>query len=267
MIANAQTVLALLPPAVRNRVEALVSETRRLLGDHLVAIIVYGSSVRGGLTPRSDVDLLIVLRDDGPDLLRLLHEPLALGRVSARIDCRILRADEIPKAADVFPVLYDDVRGCHAVLLGDNPFADLVIHDEHRRLRVEQELRDARIRLRRLVVDSAFDDEALHDGLVRMLKAVRAPLASLLHLHKHEDGPARKDDLITVLDVLGQRYKLDTQALTTPGAASSAATTRTATQNLQAVESARQSSRFGSGNGSTRLAAPSAWGSRSRTAC
>jgi len=234
MIANAQTVLALLPPTVRNRVEALVTETQRLLGDDLVAIIVYGSSVRGGITLRSDVDLLIVLRHDGPDLLRLLHEPLALGRVSARIDCRILRADEIPQAADVFPVLYDDIRGCHAVLFGHNPFKDLVIHDEHRRLRVEQELRDARIRLRRLVVDAAYDDEALHDGLLRMLKAVRAPLASLLHLLKHDVGAVRKDDLITVLDILGQRYRHENDALTTPGAASSAATTRTATQ-LQAL--------------------------------
>lgn len=234
MIQNAQTVLALLPPAVRNRVEALVRDTSRLLGDDLVAIIVYGSSVRGGLTPRSDVDLLIVVRDDGPELLRLLHEPLALGRVSARIDSRILRADEIPKAADVFPVLYDDIRGCHAVLFGHDPFKDLVIHDEHRRLRVEQELRDARIRLRRLVVDAAFDDEALHDGLVRMLKAVRAPLASLLHLLKHDGGALRKDDLVTVLDILGQRYRQENDALTTPGAASSTATTKTALQ-MQAL--------------------------------
>ena len=219
--ANAQTVLALLPAVVRRRVEELVNAVTQALDGHLVSVVVYGSAVRGGFTHHSDVDLLIIVDDDDPALLRKLSDPLATGHASARIDCRILTLAEIPRAADVFPVLYDDVRACHAVLFGSDPFADLVIHDEHRRLRVEQELRDMRMRLRRLLVDTAFDDVRLGMGVNHKLKQVRAPLASLLKLH----GVVTPDDLVTVLDIIGKRLKVDTIPLTQKAATSLPAAT------------------------------------------
>ena len=221
MIANPQTVLALLPAAVRHRLEELIGAVSTALDPHLLSVIVYGSAVRGGFTLHSDVDLLLIVDDDDPLLLRRLHDPLATGRAAARIDCRILRVAEIPRAADVFPVLYDDVRACHAVLFGSDPFKDLVIHDEHRRLRVEQELRDVRIRLRRLLTDTAFDDVRLGLGVDHKLKQIRAPLWSLLKLH----GVQTADDLITVLDVIGKRLKVDTIALTQKASSSLPAAT------------------------------------------
>lgn len=222
MIANPQTVLALLPAASRKRLEELVTALQSTLGPKLSAVLVYGSAVRGGLTPKSDVDVLIVLTHDDTATLRSLCDPLGIARAAARIDCRLLTVAEIPRAADVFPVFYDDVRGCHAVLFGSDPFKDLVVHDEHRRLRVEQELRDARVRLRRLIVDVADDDVALQHGLERKLKAVRAPLASLLQLHR---ALGHNDDLVTVLDLLGRRYDVDTTALTTTRATTEMTTT------------------------------------------
>ncbi len=213
---NAQTVLALLPAAVRHRVEELLAAVNQALGRHLVSVVVYGSAVRGGFTHRSDVDLILVIDDDDALLLRRLADPLAIGRAAARIDCLILKDSEIPRAADVFPILYDDVRACHTVLFGGDPFAELVVHTEHRRLRVEQELRDARIRLRRLVVDTAVDDVGLSVGVDHLLKQIRAPLASLLRLH----DIVTPDDLITVLDVIGKRLQVDTIPLTQKAASS-----------------------------------------------
>ncbi|MDP2340723.1 MAG: nucleotidyltransferase domain-containing protein [Deltaproteobacteria bacterium] len=239
--ANAQTVLALLPAAVRHRVEELVSEVTKVLEHRLVSIIVYGSAVRGGFAPQSDVDLLLIVDDDDVEVMRMLHDPLSTGRASARIDCRILKAREIPRAADVFPVFYDDVRACHAVLFGSDPFVDLVIHDEHRRLRVEQELRDVRIRLRRLVVDSAFDDARLGAGVDHMVKQIRSPLASLLKLH----GVTSNDDLVTVLDLIGSRLKVDTIPLTqkaatsVPAAAGLAVVLDAAIDDVDALDTAR----------------------------
>ncbi len=220
MIANAQTVLALLPAGTRYRLEELTRALAGSLGDGLRAVIVYGSAVRGGLTPMSDVDVLVVVDDDSVGALLGIKDALGVARTAARIDCRILKTDEIPRAADVFPVFYDDVRSCHAVLHGQDPFKDLAIHDEHRRLRVEQELRDIRIRLRRLITD-AVDDDALRVGVTRKLKTARAALASLLRLH----GGAERDELVHVLSLLGKRYGIDTTPLTSPSTASLATTT------------------------------------------
>ncbi|HEY1098912.1 MAG TPA: nucleotidyltransferase domain-containing protein [Myxococcota bacterium] len=217
--------LALLPAGARARLEAFAKEAAAILGDELVALIVYGSAVRGGLTPRSDIDVVIVVEHDDAVKLRALHDAAAIARVSARLDLQVLVHDELAQAADVFPVLFDDLRSNHAVLVGTDVFKDLVIHHEHRRLRVEQELREQRMQLRRLLVDTASDDLALRLGIEQLVKRMRAPLSSLCVLHGVFDRATRvKDDIVTVLDVLGRRYALDTQPLTaTPTTAQLAA--------------------------------------------
>jgi predicted nucleotidyltransferase len=210
MTPHIESVLAMMPTQSRARVEQFSLAVQRLMGPELCAIVLYGSAVRGGLTPRSDVNVLVVLRSDHTALLRQLHDAVGVARAAARIDVRVLVEGEIARAADVFPIFYDDVRGCHALLFGKDPFANLVIHDEHRRLRVEQELRDARQRLRRLIIDHAFDPSALRQGTWTLVKQIRASLSSLLRLH----GLTNKDDLITVLDVIGKHLKVDTLPLT-----------------------------------------------------
>lgn len=44
--------------------ETLRSELKRIFEDQLVAILLYGSQARGDATPNSDIDILVVLRDD-----------------------------------------------------------------------------------------------------------------------------------------------------------------------------------------------------------
>lgn len=205
------TVLAMLPAQTRARLEAFAREARSQLGDDLVSLVVYGSAVRGGLTPHSDVDVLAVVRRDDAAFLARLHGAAALAKAAARLDLRVLHEDEIARAADVFPLFFDDVRGCHAVLVGGDPFKDLVIHDEHRRLRIEQELREARHQVRRLVIDHVADPPTLRLELEHLLKRARAPLFGLLKLHQSHAQP----DLISVLDVIGARLHVDTVPLTT----------------------------------------------------
>jgi predicted nucleotidyltransferase len=209
----AASVLAVLPVAVRNRLEDLCRSLQQLLGERLSAVLVHGSAVRGGYRPNtSDVDVVIVLTDDAPDKLELIGPALRLARASARIECMILLRDEIPRAADVFPLLYDDIRRCHSLLYGTDAFAELVIHDEHRRLRIEQELRDARIRLRRLIAAEGVDADAAVGPLQKKLHQLRSPLFALLSLQKH----GARDDLESVLHGIGRLLKVDATPLLTP---------------------------------------------------
>ncbi len=89
----------------------------------------------------------------------------------------VLKHDNIAAASDVFPLLYDDVRQRHVVLSGSDPFVDLKIKDTHRRLRIEQELREARIRMRRAVVDALGSEADIAGAVARKVKQIRGPLA------------------------------------------------------------------------------------------
>jgi predicted nucleotidyltransferase len=194
-----------LPEPLRKRLQSLQGELSRALGDNLVALLVFGSAARGEFREQvSDVDLVVVLREASAAALSALSNPLQVARNAARIEAMVLVADEIPRAADVFPLFYDDLRSSHVLLHGTDPFASLVIADHHRRLRIEQELREASIRLRRAVID-AGSPRNLVGAIDRKVKQIRGPLRALLSLHGRPVGPA----LAEVFAAAGQLYKID----------------------------------------------------------
>jgi len=194
----------------REHLEKLREALRTDLGDRLVGMLVFGSAVRGGYDPeRSDVDVVVVVRDDDRASLERIGPALELARRAARIEAVVLREDELQSAADVFPLFYDDIRGCHVLIAGKDAFTGLVIHDHHRRLRIEQELRDARIRLRRAVAESTVVTGLLAGSVERKLKQLRGPLHALLRLR----GIAVADALPAVLAAAGERWTIETGPL------------------------------------------------------
>lgn len=199
-----------LPPAARKHLEALRSGLEKALGDNLASLLVYGSAVRGGYDEdTSDIDVIVVLKDTGLDKLMACSNPLLLARHRGRVEAMILKLDNISRAADVFPLLYDDVRGRHVVLSGIDPFAGVEISDTHRRLRIEQELREARIRMRRAVVDAMGSEVLLAGAIDRKVKQIRSPLHALLRLR----GLACDDTLEAVFRETGRAYGTDTAPL------------------------------------------------------
>jgi predicted nucleotidyltransferase len=199
-----------LPAAVRGHLEELRRNLTKLLGDDLVGLLVYGSAARGEYREgRSDVDLMLVVKEAPRAKLEAIANALQLARYAARIEAMILTASEIPRAADVFPLLYDDVRREHVLLAGADPFSDLAISDRHRRLRVEQELREAQIRLRRAVVDAQGSPEMLGGAVFRKLRQIRGALHALFALK----GIEVADDLQSVFAQAEKTYGLDLAAL------------------------------------------------------
>jgi predicted nucleotidyltransferase len=199
-----------LPAAICARLDELRATLQSALGDDLVALIVYGSAARGDYREgKSDVDLVVVLKNAERDALDAISNALQLARYSARIEAMILTAAEIQRAADVFPLLYDDIRREHILLAGKDPFSALEISDRHRRLRVEQELREAQIRLRRAVVDAQGARDLLAGAVFRKVRQLRGPLRALLSLRGVEVGDALDD----VLARAGAQYGVETKPL------------------------------------------------------
>jgi predicted nucleotidyltransferase len=191
-------------------VQELVEGLKRAAEDDLVGVIVHGSAARGDFDPaRSDVDVVVVLARSSRAVLERVGDVLALGHSAARIEAMILVEPEIERAADVFPVFYEDIKAFHVVVFGRDPFADLVIPTEHSRLRVEQELREMQIRLRRSVADARGDRGLLVAAIKRKTKQLRFPLRALLELL----GVDTKHKLDLVISKAGRRFKLDVAPL------------------------------------------------------
>lgn len=207
---DSATLLERLPLTTKVKLHELRDALVGALGDDLEALVVYGSAVRGGFHEgRSDIDLLVILRHDERSLLEKIGGLLLLARTSARIECMLLRGDELARQADVFPLLYDDVRSRHVLLHGKDPFSSLEISNAHRRLRIEQELRDARIRLRLVLSEAPLLPRLLNGAVARKVKQLRSPLHALLGLRGREVD----DGVEAVMNEACALYEADAKAL------------------------------------------------------
>jgi hypothetical protein len=145
---------------------------------------------------------------------------LNLARFSARIETMILTEAEIPRAADAFPLLYDDIKRCHVVFHGTDPFAPLHIDERHLRLRIEQELREAQIRLRRAVVDGLGAGDRLAGAVERKARQIRGPLFAWLALRETAAASDHLDEVFAKAgEVLGIDAKPILRARETPNEA------------------------------------------------
>jgi len=172
-----------LPRRILGRVEDLVRDLEAAADGDLVAIVLAGGVARGEFREESsDIDVVVVLETAKREVLSKIGGPLAVARAAARIDVTLLQAAEIDRSSDVFPLLFEDLRANRFVLWGKDPFVGLEVAREHRRLRVEQELREAALALRRAAAEARGDAKALGAGVERVLSRIRLPLRGLLDL-------------------------------------------------------------------------------------
>ncbi|MBL8741354.1 MAG: nucleotidyltransferase domain-containing protein, partial [Myxococcales bacterium] len=186
-----------------------LSDLQKIAGPELSSVIIHGSVARAEwVEGKSDIDVLVVLAGAPRAMLSAMGDCLAVARAAARIDAMILVESEISRASDVFPLFYADIREHHIVLFGSDPFASLTIESAHLRLRIEQELRDVAIRMRRVVTDARGEPVALGHAVARQLRRIRFPLHTMLRLMKIEAG----HELMTVLEKAGRKLDVDSVA-------------------------------------------------------
>jgi predicted nucleotidyltransferase len=200
-----------LPSRAKDALRELTSALQSILGDNLHSLVVHGSVARNHYrTESSNIDLVVVLNRANSESLSRISDALTAARYRANVESMILVASEVARSADVFPLLYSDLRDHHLVLCGADLFSDLKISNEHIRLRIEQELRETLIRLRRVLVDTGGHPDALALPLVRRFKQVQSPLRSLLKLA--QISLSEHDD---VVEVTANYFRIDPAPLKT----------------------------------------------------
>lgn len=98
----------------------LRSFTEKLVGLGAVTLVVYGSEARGDALPDSDIDLLVILREYSPDVVKIISKTafetsLAVGRkISVEVysmdDFQFMVKEKFPFALGVYSackVLFD----------------------------------------------------------------------------------------------------------------------------------------------------------------
>jgi predicted nucleotidyltransferase len=201
-----------LVPEARAALERFREDISSAAGANLSGLVLYGSLARGRYRPgKSDLNVVVLLGDTTTESLAAIAPALRAAWRSVRLEPFILNVAEIPSMADAFPTKLLDIQDHHIVLMGEDPFVDLEVKREYIRLRVEQELRNILLRMRRRYV-SIFDDPALlAESLANVAVSLKVELAALLRLAGKE-VPASPTSA-AVLEAASAAFDLDRDAL------------------------------------------------------
>ena len=202
-----------LPASIPAPVAAAINEFAWGLAAHtedVRSVLLFGGVARGEfLTGTSDVNVLVVLAKIGLDPLRRLAPLFRETRKKIPLAPLFLVAGELERAADVFPTRLLDVRDHHIVLFGDDPVKDVMPPSEALRLRVETELRNQSMRLRRRYVLAGDRVDVLTDLVDESFPPACAALAALLVL----DGQPRPAQRKELLEMVAERFALNRETL------------------------------------------------------
>jgi len=188
-----------MPNPNANLLTQLVADLRAAHGENLASVILYGSAAAGDHDDaRSDHNVLIALRRITTDDLRLSQQPMEQWRRLGQPMPVYFTAEELERAADVFPIEFLQMEQARRVLFGRDPFEFLQVSQANLRRQAEYELRTKLIQLRRLYIPASTSSEKLAALMGDSLASFAALFRAVLILHAQEP-PVTKPDIVNAI--------------------------------------------------------------------
>ena len=189
---------------IESALKGLVDDLRAAHGENLASIVLYGSVAAGDhLELRSDYNLLIVLNRIELADLRLAHTTmrdwLSLGQPMPVY----FTVEELKRAADVFPIEFQQMEQARKILHGRDPFDFIHISRANLRHQTEYELRTKLIQLRRLCIPASDSAERLSALMSDSLASFAALFRAVLILYGQEPPVAKADSVRATVRLLG----------------------------------------------------------------
>jgi hypothetical protein len=142
-------------------VDPFLTEADKAVGTGYSAIL-YGSAARGDFIPgRSDINLMLVLDELTPPILRSLSRGFTGWRKWIPEPPLVLSRPEWNRASDAFPIEITDMRLSYQVLRGPDPLQGVHVDRTDLRKALEREFRGKLLRLRQGYATYAPDPAAL----------------------------------------------------------------------------------------------------------
>jgi len=182
-----------LPIKIKARLEDFCRALKKIHGDGLISVILYGSGASGELPPKAPkLNVLVVLASVG---LEDLKKSSALLKKFSVIVPLYLDQDYIYSSLDIFPIEFLDMRENYRLLYGKDVLADVVVDTRNLRFQCEQEFKSRLLGLRQAYLVSYKDARALKGILLKAFTSVLHLARNVLRL-KGKNPPYNKQELL-----------------------------------------------------------------------
>ena len=197
----------MLPVTGEKLLNQLVEKLRKVYGDRLVAVVLYGSAAAGDHQAKfSDYNILCILTEVTPLELACGEEIFRWWRGQGSPSPLLLSEREVAGSTDSFPIEFRDIRSQHRLLFGKDVITALTMDDRFYRALVEHELRAKLLRLRQKAAGMLSDRDLLRRLLADSISTFCVLFRHALILHG-DPGPATKREVIARAR---ERFGIDT---------------------------------------------------------
>ncbi len=186
--------------------EQLTDKLRKIHGDNLKSVVLYGSSVAGGYADKfSDFNTLVVLGSASLEELRKAGPTVQAWVRAGNPPPLIFTLERLKRSADVFPLEISDIKEFHKVLHGQDPLEEVEVRMDNFRLELEHELKGKLIQLRESYLLSGGKTKEVRQLLARSASTFLLLFRHALRLFGHSPLPPKKD----AAQALGRRLNFD----------------------------------------------------------
>lgn len=178
--------------------DEFVQEARQSFDSDLSAVILFGSAAEDRLRPMSDVNLMLYLERFDAARVDQFRAALRVCHSAINASVMFLLRDELPEAARLFAVKFNDIKARHRVLWGEDPFATLEIDKAELRRRSREELLNLSIRLRERYAMVSLREEQLVPVIAAAASPLRAAALALLEMRGEAGSMSPREALLKV---------------------------------------------------------------------
>ncbi len=140
---------------MEHKLSSLTERLQGAFGDRLISAILYGSAAVGDFQEhKSDLNVLCVLTKVTLSELAESEPIFRWWRELGNPSPLLMRADEVRRSQDCFPMEFHDIHAHRRVLAGIDVMDDVKIQPQYYRAQVEHELRSKLLRLRQKAAES-----------------------------------------------------------------------------------------------------------------
>jgi len=199
--------MARIPKKPEEIFSEITGDYRRIFGDDLISIILYGSAVGEDYIPgKSDINFLITLTDRGIEGLDGALDTVGRWRKRYVAIPLFMTRSYLTGSQDSYPVEFLNMKRHYRVVSGEDVLAPLAFDPQHIRLQLERELRGKLLHLRSGYLATEGKANKIRDLIGASLTAFVSLFSALLCLKKLEI-PKGKRDIITAA---GTAFRFDT---------------------------------------------------------
>lgn len=184
--------------------EDFVQEARQAFANDLQAVILFGSAAEGRLRQTSDVNLIVYLDKLDAAALDAFRATLRVCHTSIRASVMFLLKEELPEAATLFAVKFNDIKNRHRLLWGSDPFPALLIDQAALHRRTREVLLNLGIRLRERYALLSLRQEQLSTVIAEAAAPLRSAGLALLELQNRAGQLSPRDALLQVAQETGR---------------------------------------------------------------